>query len=288
MIPFVLSALGIFALINFPMLTAPEVWKSRIDTEVARLQAEDVPNRRPIPHGVYFPLFGKHASPFLLGLLAVYLLWIWKRKLRLSPAEWTLLLLPALNIALLSFIPTKSDRYILPTNVLAAAVAAAGLVPLLRWKHGRWLATMVVVAVIVWQAPRVQAEDAAFGSRRHDEVLEFVQARLPSSSVVLVDNFQSFPPPSRKNPELRQRVLRPGETLETLREEGVTHVLVTDRRYPVFTADSRKASGLSAEEEEQMRALYADIFDRCILIIGWEAGRKKQLEPEFRLYELPK
>jgi len=33
--------------------------------------------------------------------------------------------------------------------------------------------------------------------------------------------------------------------------------------------------------------LYNDIFNRCRLVSRWEAGKKKMLQPEFRLYELP-
>jgi uncharacterized membrane protein len=68
-----LCAIGAFSVINFPVLTMPEVWKSRVDLEVSRWQATGVANRRQVPHGTYFNVFAKHASPFILGLIVVYL-----------------------------------------------------------------------------------------------------------------------------------------------------------------------------------------------------------------------
>jgi hypothetical protein len=284
---FALGALAVFALINWPMITSPEVWKSRVDLEVSRLQAENVPNRRQIPHGAYFAVFTKHASPVVIGLLAVYAFGIWRRKFRLSPAEWTLCVLPALFLLAISFIPTKSERYILPISVLFACVAAAGLAPLLHLRHGKLLAGLLVAASIAWQTPALYAEDRAFSSRTHDEVLGFLRENLPSSAVVLVDNYHTLAPPSSGLTTMKQRALAPHETLETLSRDGFTHVLVTSKHYPVFSPDSRKSSGLSPEDEARMRGLYDELFTRCRLIHEWKEGKKKMLEPEFRLYELP-
>ncbi|MFM7375251.1 MAG: ArnT family glycosyltransferase [Chthoniobacterales bacterium] len=64
------SAVAAFALINFPMITSPDLWKSRVDYEVSRLKATGVPNPRKIPHGDYFSDFYKHASPLVFLLLA--------------------------------------------------------------------------------------------------------------------------------------------------------------------------------------------------------------------------
>ena len=284
----VFFALGVFTLINLPMLSVPELWKSRVDLEVSRLQAPPLRNPRSIPHGVYFAIFRDQASPVILGLIAVYVASIWRRKFRLSPVEWSLLLLPAIYIAVLSFIPTTSDRYILPVSVLLACVAAAGLGPLLGLKHGKYWAGLLVAASVAWQSPRLYAENLAFASRRHDEVLAFIEAKLPPSAVVLADNYQSLAPRQEENPTLKQRPLEPNETLDTLRQSGVTHLLITSKRYPIFTPDNRKTSGLSPGEDEKMRELYAEIFSRCRLVFEWQEGAKKQLAPEFRLYELPK
>lgn len=281
------SAFVLFSLINLPMITSPELWKSRVDLEVSRLKATGVPNPRSIPHGDYFGVFYKHASPFVVGLIAFYLFDMWKRRFLLSPTEWTILLLPALYLVVLSFIPTKSDRYILPASVLLACVAAGGLRPVRQLRHGKIAALLILAVALAWQAPKVYAENVAFASRRHADVLSHLQSQLPASANVLVDNYQSLEPSNTPQPVVKQRTLQPHETLESLVDEGFTHVLVTAKRYPVFAPDSRRASGLTPEQDEKMRKLYDDIFGRCRLLFEWKEGKKKQLEPEFRLYELP-
>ena len=281
------SAVAVFALVNFPMITSPDLWKSRVDYEVSRLKATGVPNPRKIPHGDYFSDFYKHTSPFVLLLLAAYLWGSWKRKFRLSPTEWTLLLLPTVYLVILCFIPTKTERYILPASVLLSCVAASGLAPLKQLKHGKVAAVLIFGMAIAWQAPQVYAENAAFASRRHAEVLTYLQTQLSSSASVLVDNYQSLEPSRTPSPAIKQRTLQPHETLESLAADGFTHLLVTAKRYPVFAPNSRRASGLPPEEEAKMRKLYDDIFGKCRLVFEWQQGKKKQLEPEFRLYELP-
>lgn len=280
-------AAGAFCLINWPMIISPEIWKSRVDLEVSRLQAEGVPNRRQVPHGIYFSVLGKHASPFILSLLGLYGWSVWRRKFHLSAAEWTLLLMPSIYLLLISFIPTKSDRYALPASVLLACVAAAGLVPLAGWRHGKLLAVTACIGAVAWQVPKLVAEDAAFSSRRHEEVTDFMRSQLPPASAVLVDNYNSLGVPDYPEPKIKERQFQPGETLESLKMAGFSHVLVTAERYPVFAPESRRASGLKKEDEEKMRDLYNDIFNRCRLVSRWEAGNKKMLQPEFRLYELP-
>lgn len=282
-----LAAVVVFSLINWPMVTAPEVWKSRVDLEVSRLQADNVPNRRSIPHGVYFSVFGANSSPVVLGLLVVYAVSIWRRKFHLPPPEWTILLLPVLYLLALSFIPTTSNRYVLPASVLTVCAAAAGLLPMLAMRHGKSLAVSLIVVSVTWQAPRLYAEDAAFSARRHADVLEFIRTQLPPSAAVLADDYNSLGPAGYSHPSIKQRTLQPSETLESMRKAGFTHILITSRRYPAFSVDSRKASGLSKAEEERMRNLYEAIFGQCHPIFEWKAGEKRQLEPEFRLYQLP-
>lgn len=284
---FALFLAGTFCLINWPMISSPEVWRSRIDREVSRLQAEDVPNRRETPHGAYLAAFTKHASPVLFGLIAMYVWNLRRRKFRLSCAELTIVLLPVLYLLALSFIPTKSDRYILPASVLLAVAAAAGLQPVLAWRHGKAIAALLVAAGIAWQAPRLYAEDSAFASTRHDDVLQYLHTQLPQTSSVLVDNYNALGPPEFSAPKVSQRRFQPGETTQSLRNNGFTHVLVTAERYPVFAPDSRRASGFSKEMEQKVRLLYEELFTRCRLVHEWKEGNKKKLEPEFLLYELP-
>ena len=111
--------------------------------------------------------------------------------------------------------------------------------------------------------------------------------QLPASAEILVDNYQTLEPSRRPEPFIKQRTLQPHETLATLRQDGFTHVLVTAKRYPVFSCESRRASGLTPDQDVKMRQLYDDIFQRGRLVYRWEKGRSKQLETEFRLYELP-
>lgn len=277
-----------FALINLPMITSPEIWKSRVDLEVSRLKATGVPNPRQVPHADYFRVLAKYASPFLFIMAGIYLVGVWKRAFRLSPTEWTIFLLPIFYLLALCFIPTKTERYMLPASVLFACVAAAGLCPLLTLKHGKIATVLLLAAALAWQAPRIYEEDSAFSSRRHEEVLNYLETQLPASARVLVDNYQTLEPSRRPAPVIKQRTLQPHETLETIRQDGFTHILVTAKRYPIFSPESRRASGLTPDQDTNMRSLYDGIFQCGKLVRGWEKGKSKMLEPEFRLYELPR
>lgn len=280
-------AIGVFALVNLPMILAPDIWKGRVDRELVRLQAKGVPNQRAIPHGVYFSVLARNATPVMGVLFAVYLFTVARRRFVLPPAEWVLLFLPAAYLLVLSFIPTVSNRYLLPACVLFACVAAAGLGPLLVRKNGKLVAALLVGGSLAWQTPEILAQHAAFASKRHEEVVLFIRTKLPASAVVLVDNYQSLEPPTFKNPVVEQRRLQPHETLETLRSGGgYTHLLITSERYPAYAARSRRASKLSPEDTLKMRQLYEDIFHRGKLVFEWQEGKNKRLEPEFRLYEI--
>jgi hypothetical protein len=279
-------AAGVFILVNLPMVLSPEVWKGRVDRELVRLQAKEVPNQRSIPHGVYFAVLSRNATPVLAVLFAVYLFTVVRRRLVLPPAEWAMLIVPAIYLLVPSFIPTVSNRYILPACVLFACVAAAGLGPLLARKNGKFVGVILVAGSLVWQLPELLAQDQAFTSRRHAEVIQFIRSKLPEIAVVLVDNYQSIDPPNFQRPVVKQRRLEPGETYETLRGEGYTHLLITSERYPVYSLRSRRASKLSPEDTLKMRALYEDIFARATPVFQWEEGKNKRLNPEFRLYEI--
>lgn len=276
-----------FILINLPMLASPEIWKSRVDVEVSRLQAAGVANPRQVPHGAYFAVFRKYATPITLALMALYGWSFYGRRGRLATGEWVLVLVPLGYLVVLSFIPTKSERYLLPAIAFGCCVAAAGLVPVLSWKFGRAIAIGLVALSAAWQASDLYAEDCAFASRRHEEVLEFLRISLPPSSVVLLDNYNGLPPAKYDTPKIMQRYLHPGETLQSMRKNSITHILVSPKRYPMFRPDSRRASGMSQQDDRKMTQLYEAIFNECRLVHEWPEGTNARLNPEFFLYELP-
>ena len=144
-----------FLLINLPAFLALGSASNSLDREIGLLTGAKSEVTRSVPHGVYSNVYWQSSSPVLIGLLALFSFGLVQRKFRLSPFEWTLILLPVIYIVILSFFTKTNHRYFLPAAALLACLSAAGLGPVLQLNKGKWIAVLLIAGSVAWQAPRL-------------------------------------------------------------------------------------------------------------------------------------
>jgi hypothetical protein len=278
---FLCLILGVVA-INFPALEALTKVSSSFGHEIASLSGESKIASRRVPHGVYSNVYWQSSTPVLIFLLAVYGITLCRKGWKITPFEWVILLFPLVYIAVLSFLPKTHHRYFLPVAVMLASLSAAGLQGILRLKHGRWIASGLILLSVAWQCPRLLLADRGFSQDFKTEALLFLETKLPVTAIVLEDKNVNLP----ASPRLLKRRLAPSDTLEGLRADGITHVIVSSRQYGgLFLESSRPKKG-GEENFLKMRALYEHLFDEGQLLKEWETGGNIYLAPPLRIYSI--
>jgi hypothetical protein len=277
---------GGFLLVNWPAFVAAEVWTRSLGNEVDRLAASGAVKKRSVPHFAYLEYYWR-TSPLLALLLGLHVFHLARRRFRLRPVEWIMLLLPALYLAAISFTPTVTQRYFLPVGAIFACLSAAGLLVLLALPHGRWCALAAALAASAWQWPALLESERSFARDHPNEVIRYLQTELPPEASVLVDDHRELEGAPDVSPHLERRWIEPGESPASLRAGGVTHVVVTQRRYAEVMKDDKRALGLDDTQTAAVREFYRRLISEGILVREWQRGPNGYLQASFRIYELP-
>ncbi len=275
-----------FILINLPAVLSAEAWTRSIGYEVDRLSAAGASKPRRVPHDAYVEFYWRTSPPLAL-LVGLHLYNVFRRRFRLRPVEWTMIILSAAFLAVISSVPNVTQRYFLPAGVILACLSAAGLLVLLSLRHGKILAVLAAAVAVGWQAPKLWIYEQSFARDHQREVFGFLADQLPADTFVLVDDRHGLPEPPFAAPRIEQRWIRPDDTLESLRAGGVTHVVVTQRRHRAVFDDERAAYGLDEEGTRKVRAFYNELAERGVLLREWVRGPNSYLQSEFRIYQLP-
>jgi hypothetical protein len=273
-----------FVLINLPAFLALGSASISLDREIGLLTGAKKEVSRSVPHGVYSNVYWQSSTPALIGLLALYGFTLVKRGFRLKPFEWVLILLPVVYIVILSFLTKTNHRYFLPAATLLACLSAAGLGPVLQLGKGKWIAALLIAGSVAWQAPRLYRANLGFTQDHQTLALEFLRTQLPTGSVVMVDERVDLP--AHNDISTRRRGVKPEDTIESLRAEGFTHVIVTARRYGGFFKKSSKPRKESAEDFKKVKAFYETLFEQGVLEEEWELGGNQYLASPLRIYSL--
>lgn len=281
---FLLAFMAIFLAVNFPAIMSLNHAAGSLDREVVRLTGADQEVRRKIPHGVYTNRYWQTGSPVLLGLLALYAWGLFKRGGKLRPVEWALTLIPVSYFAILSFIPVTSNRYFLPCGVLAACLSAAALPTVLAWKYGKWIAASLIAFSVAWSAPKLLKANQGFQADHLGELVKILETELPSDSIVLIGEDLAIPPV--KTLRTTSFPITPGETLESLRSKGLTHVLVIPRNYKNYLNKTSNRTSLADGDFQKIKAFYESLFERATLLQHWEEGANNYLAKEMTLFSL--
>ena len=277
---------GGYLLVNWPAFLSAEAWTRSLGNEVDRLAATGAVKKRNVPHFAYAEFYWRTSPPLVL-LLGLHVFHLARRRFLLRPAEWIMLLLPALYLAVISFTPTVTQRYFLPVGAIFACLSAAGLLVLLPRRHGRWWALLAALAASAWQWPALLESERGFARDHPGEVIRYLQTNLPPGAFVLVDDHRELAGAPGDAPRLERRWIEPGESPASLRAGGVTHVVVTQRRHAEVMKDDKQALGLDETQQAAVREFYRRLFTEGILVREWQRGPNGYLQAAFRVYELP-
>ena len=280
-----ISAFGaLFLLINLPALLSLNHAVESLDREVVRLTGADQEVPKKIPHGIYTNRYWQSSTPVLLGLLGVFCWGIHRRHYRLKPVEWAISLVPASYFLILAFIPVTSNRYFLPCGVLAACCSAAGLAVILTFKHGRMIAILLILLSVGWQVPRLIKANKGFAYDHLGELARYLETNIPPESMLIIGEDLAIPP--IKSPRSTYHSIEPGETLESLREKGFTHIVVIPRSYKKFLNQTKNRTPLSDADFEKIKAFYESLFSRATLLRDWKEGPNNYLTKAMTLFSL--
>jgi hypothetical protein len=274
---------GVF-LINFPAFEALAKASGSLDREIDSLTGQSKISTRSVPHGVYSNIYWQSATPVLIGLLGVYAFDVFKRRFQLAPMERVMIFLPILYVAVLSFLPKTHHRYFLPVAVLLACLSAVGLKDILKIRHGFIVVVALILLSVAWQAPRLFAADRGFADDHRKELLAFIENDISGESKILQDKRVEVTKTDVRN--LENRPIQPADTLESLREEGFTHIIVSSKHYGRLFLKSSKPTKGKEEEFGLMKNFYERLFQEGRLLKEWDTGDNLYLAPPFRVYSI--
>jgi hypothetical protein len=92
--------------------------------------------------------------------------------------------------------------------------------------------------------------------------------------------------PPLKSLRAKNHSITPGETLESLREKGFTHIVVIPRNYKNFLTKTQNRTSLSDEDFLKIKNFYESLFNRATLLRRWEEGVNSYLAREMTLFSL--
>jgi len=278
---------AVFCAVNFEGVFPWEPMSRGFDREVNHVTTEHT-GLVSDPYGWYYAdvLMRETKWPAWLGA-ALFLGWL-AAKRRLSGIDAVLLAFPLGFAALLVTAAVQFDRYLLPTVVFFQSVGGLGLAlvardgvwPMARRLAGRWLGddrpraaswvagAVPAVALVTLTLPSLHAAwscVAQFGDDSRDRANAWMLANLPPNSFIVADGYAKI---DRR--ALREQGHRLGRyelsfgrySLDYLKENGATHVVVCNLTYDRFLHEHRTPTPRRAAEigrrTEGYRRLFAE------------------------------
>jgi hypothetical protein len=276
--------LGFFA-VNLPLFTRPVTAAASLNREL-NLLAGTMPGEVfvAVPHTVFAKFYWQTATPVLALLLVIYLYGLFVRRFRVPPVERVFLVLPSVYFVGLCWLSRPFDRYLLPAGALLACVSAMGLATVREFRGGRVLAVLFVAASLAWQVPRLLQSGRGFKQDHGTQVVDFLENRLGADSKVLADWLTGLPP-SNRIPVSNTRI-NADVTLEELRREGFTHIVVNARNTDRFFRTNATTDPRSAGQLGKLKAFYESLFHRGILLKEWKVGDNTILAKPLKIYSM--
>lgn len=292
---------GVFLLvtaaINFSLLENLATFRHSFGREV-KLVAEGqnpAPGVHRIGSFAYAGAFLDNTTPAIwLCLLAHF--WVqWKRRAALTLPEWILVLFPFAYTLMLSLSPKTNDRYFLPATAMFAWLAALGAldIPAL-WP--RISATVCVLLLAAFQLPSLVRYDRAFRVDDRKDLRAWLDENLTRDALIAQDyRSVKLPLPGKNRSVNRQRPLAQrvlpddklaGElgTLDDLKRDGVTHVIVSQNDYGRYFRQRAKAQ--SGAAFLRAKTFYETLFARGELLWERPRGTVIYLHPGLRVYRI--
>ena len=285
------------AAVNFSLLQNLAIFRHSLGREV-QLVAEGqnpAPGAPRIGSSAYLGAFFGNTTPVIWLCLLAHLFRQWKRRKSLALSDWILTLFPFAYALMLSLSPKTNDRYFLPATAMFTWLAALGALDVaLLWP--RIPAALCAVALAACQLPSFMEYDRAFQIDDRKDLRAWLDANLTGDDLIAQDYRSVKLPLPGKNrsvnqqPPLTQRVLPSdklaGElgTLDTLKAQGVTHVIVSQNDYGrYFRKAAEKQTGGAFV---RAKTFYETLFAGGQLV--WERARGPviYLHPGLRVYRI--
>lgn len=291
-----------FAVINFPFLQSLDTFTSSFGRELGMVVHGQEGMTRSIPHAQYWNVFHDNINPVLLVFLVSHVVTFWRTRHHRSLPEWMTLLFPFAYVLALSFSPKSNDRYFLPATAIFTYLAGLGVVDVARWLSDRFgisskrtLALCTAVA-IGSQMPSFYRYWNAFQIDDRADLRAWIETHLPANAVLVIDPRCGLPSPDRtddlkRQSPLPQKVLRKKYaadfgSLEELRTQGVTHVVVSQSDYGRFFLKSLRPHDAYREKYEANRLFYERLFKEGKLLWKRQRGKVIYLHPGVEVYAL--
>lgn len=271
-------------LINIPAILSPGSVAASFSREMEGVRGQTGVTTRSVPHGVYSNVYWTSSTPVLVLLLGLYGLDLLRKRFRIGAAEAVLVLFPVVFVVLLSFSPKTHHRYFLPCAAFFACLSAAGLRPVLKFRYGVLVATLLVAASTAFQIPRLVSAEQGFSSDHRAELNRFINSKLPADAVILEDQKVDLAPGVQR--KVIERKITAADSLESLRAAGITHVVVTARAYGVLFMKSLRPQPGKLDTFSGLREFYERLFREGKLLREWETGGNLYLTPPLRIYSI--
>lgn len=295
---FLITLLGLFALINLPLLLHYSQFKQSLDREVNLAVKGHRGLTRSVPHVVYFTAFKDNIFFALwLPIAWFYVMRCWFQRKALSLFEWLFALFPVAYLLVLSFIPKTNDRYFLPATGLFLCAAALGIHMIRQRSRSRAIGVALVTLGMAIQLPDLWLYYAAFNKDDLRDLTEWLNRELPAATIA-VDRRVMLPSPRRASFAAYQLPLKAKvvhdtvekfDSIDEMRAEGVTHVVLSETTYGRYYQESLHPTKGNRTEFKQRQGLYHELMGDNPPLWGKDRPRSTviYMHPGLQVYALP-
>lgn len=231
-----------------------------------------------------------------------------KKNGRVHPGLWMTAAITLTFTLILTFSSRDSDRYYLPMSAFMGFLFGAGCSSVGDWlargTNWKYLVFFFAVGLQIQQnVNRTYEQFLGFGDDNRKEVAEYVRENLPADAVIAYDAGVALPnpgiwrskysPQGANGPALPQKLTLVGTpyvgelaSVEEMRADGVTHVIVAGNQYDAYL--SRSAKRKSRDTWKQIQDFYDDLFEEKegTLVWKWEKGEVGYVAQEICLFDI--
>ncbi len=296
-----------FVLINFSAFLQLGLFGDSFEREVKLVVKGQAGLTRRVPHAQYWNIFIDNTTPVVWPLLLVFLHARWRQRRDLTLPEWLLISFPFAFALALSFSPKSNDRYFLPATALFMVLAALGTMDFARLfpsgPQQRWALAGAIAALLAGQIPSFLRYERAFQHDDTAELIDWLNKEVPATAVLAKDSRIQLPDPLRKKHADRlgvvpQRVVQRSATgktlrfaadlgtLDDLRQQGITHVLVSESDYGRFFLPGLRPQKAEKADFERRKGFYEQLIRDEVPIFERPRTTVIYLHPGIRVYRI--
>ncbi len=277
--PFLVSLFLSLALINYSFFLQPSNLISGMAREAQHVIGEGRHPGRPVWSEIYVESVWMQTTWPVLVLSGVYLAFVVRSWRRRSGAERVIALFPVGCFALLSLVPLKIPRYILPVSVFLYLLAGMGTAELVRRVPGGRVARAAAAIACLTLPVMLGAYRCAdylddFRNDSRARLEAWIRENLPKDAKIAQDHYVALPDPDARNQRglnrtplsqviVTERFVVDLGTPEDLQANGFTYVATCALTYGRFllegqTFPSEEKEGLFRRRLERYKLLFQE------------------------------